>query len=96
MGTQGCNAACLQERHPFEAASSALPFGFWTIVTRSDGARQWVYKGYALYTYVGDTGPGDLLGDFKDDIMIQDHAPDAGPLVEGPTRQLIVWKHVEP
>ena len=29
--------------------------------TRPDGARQWVYKGFALYTYAGDK-PGDING----------------------------------
>ena len=43
---------------------------------RPDGSRQWAYKGSALYTYAGDTAPGDIKGNNKAVIIYgnpQDH-----------------------
>ncbi len=62
VGARGCVAECSASWRPFAAAPEAQPGGHWSIVTRDDGTRQWAYKGYALYTFVGDKKPGDLLG----------------------------------
>ena len=51
IGTSSCDQRCTQTWRPFLAAPNALPSGNWDIASRSDGARQWVYKGFALYTY---------------------------------------------
>lgn len=61
LGTQSCDEKCTKTWRPFLAPADALPTGYWDIATRSDGRRQWVYKGYALYTYALDR-PGDILG----------------------------------
>ena len=61
LGTQSCDEKCTKTWPPFLAPADALPTGYWDIATRSDGRRQWVYKGYALYTYALDR-PGDILG----------------------------------
>jgi predicted lipoprotein with Yx(FWY)xxD motif len=58
----GCDAACLKTWHPYLAPVNAKPQGFWNIVTRDDGAKQWTYQGYALWTYAGDKKPGDMNG----------------------------------
>jgi predicted lipoprotein with Yx(FWY)xxD motif len=50
-GTESCDAQCTQTWRPFRAPANALPSGNWDIAARSDGSRQWVYKGFALYTY---------------------------------------------
>ncbi len=34
----------------------------WTVVQRADGLKQWAYDGYALYTSVLDTQPGQVNG----------------------------------
>jgi predicted lipoprotein with Yx(FWY)xxD motif len=36
--------------------------GKLTTITRSDGSLQATYKGHPLYTYTGDTGPGQNNG----------------------------------
>ena len=36
--------------------------GKLTTITRSDGSMQAVYNGHPLYTYTGDTGPGQNHG----------------------------------
>lgn len=38
------------------------------VVTRPDGSFQTTYKGWPLYYYVGDTKPGDILGDASGSI----------------------------
>ena len=57
-----CDAECAKVWHPFLAPADAQPRGFWDVATRPDGARQWVYQGYALWTYDGDKKPGDMNG----------------------------------
>jgi predicted lipoprotein with Yx(FWY)xxD motif len=56
-----CLDACEGWR-PFLAPKEAGPHGFWNVKTRDDGTKQWAYQGYALWTYEGDTKPGDMNG----------------------------------
>ena len=62
ISTKGCEGDCLQKFHPLVAPADAEPQGYWEIAVRTDGTRQWVYKSFALYTYGGDTKPGDMTG----------------------------------
>ena len=59
-----CDAACLQDWKPVTATAGAQPSGYWTLKSLSDGAQQWLYRGLPLYTYRGDTKPGDLKGEY--------------------------------
>ncbi|HME37660.1 MAG TPA: hypothetical protein VKG63_01760, partial [Steroidobacteraceae bacterium] len=61
LGTRTCDDNCTKTWPPFTAPADALPCGFWDIVTRADGRRQWSFKGFALYTYAADR-PGDIGG----------------------------------
>jgi predicted lipoprotein with Yx(FWY)xxD motif len=49
---------------PAAAAGQTLPQGFGTI-TRSDGSKQATYNGHPLYTYAGDSAPGQVNGNGK-------------------------------
>lgn len=63
IGTNArCDAKCLQVWHPYKAPNDAVPQGFWSVGTRDDGSKQWMYQGYALWTYDGDKKPGDMNG----------------------------------
>ena len=63
LGGAACaDAECLKTWKPFLAPADARANGFWEPVTRADGTKQWAYKGYALYSYAGDTGPGQHNG----------------------------------
>lgn len=53
---------CTEVWPPVLAAADAKPVGKWTIVTRKDGAKQWAYDNYALYTSILDHRPGDVNG----------------------------------
>jgi predicted lipoprotein with Yx(FWY)xxD motif len=63
LGTAGCiDAPCLQRWRPFRASADARANGFWEVLTRPDGSKQWAYKGSALYLYAADHAPGDHNG----------------------------------
>lgn len=69
-----CEGECAQRWHPFLAPASAQPRGFWNLAVRSDGTRQWVYQGFALWTYDGDSKPGDMNGNDSLDYAFEDQA----------------------
>lgn len=56
---------CVQLWPPVMAPADAKPVGKWSIVERKDGAKQWAYDGYGLYTSVLDEVPGDTRGGRK-------------------------------
>jgi predicted lipoprotein with Yx(FWY)xxD motif len=61
----GVAARCVSECdkwHALLAPKDAEPQGFWSVLARPDGAKQWAYQGYALWTYDGDTRAGDIKG----------------------------------
>ncbi len=47
---------------PVLAPSTAQELGKWSVIERRDGAKQWAYDGYPLYTSVLDARAGDVLG----------------------------------
>ena len=59
-----CNGACSQFWPPVKGPATAGPgvTGKLTVITRSDGSKQATYDGHPLYTYVGDTKPGQAKG----------------------------------
>jgi predicted lipoprotein with Yx(FWY)xxD motif len=67
-----CGADCEKEWRAFTAPADAQPRGFWDVAVRSDGSKQWVYQGYALWTYVGDKQSGDMNGHDAMDIILSD------------------------
>jgi hypothetical protein len=44
------------------------------VFTRSDGTKQWAYKGFALYRYSGDA-PGEARGNQRYELVHIDDAP---------------------
>ena len=77
LGGNACaDEECLQLWRPFQAAADARSTGFWEVVTRRGGSRQWAYKGYALYTYAGDEAPGQNRGQATYAFAKLDGGPD--------------------
>ena len=52
--------SCAATWPPLFAADDAKPVGAWTIVTRSDGKKQWAYDHHAVYTSILDKTPGEV------------------------------------
>ena len=87
LGTNArCDDECQKMWKPFLADDHARPSGFWDIATRADGAKQWTYQGYALWTYAGDTKPGEMNGHDSYDIVVSDdpnYVVDVGTPMDG-------------
>jgi len=62
-GTSNCTGQCVTNWPPLAPAADAKPSGQWTIIARSEGGKQWAYKGMPLYTFKKDAKPGDVSGD---------------------------------
>jgi predicted lipoprotein with Yx(FWY)xxD motif len=60
LGAEGCLGDCTKTWKPLLAPANAQAWGFWEVIARPDGGKQWVLKGSPVYTYVGDKKPGDL------------------------------------
>jgi predicted lipoprotein with Yx(FWY)xxD motif len=63
-GMSNCNGACAQNWPPATAHAKAagLAKAKLSTIKRADGKTQLAYGGKPLYTYVGDTKPGDANG----------------------------------
>ncbi len=99
MGTRSCIDACLVDFKPLVPPAKALPSGFWDIYTRADGTRQWAYKGFAMYTYVGDKAPGDKTGHEIYELRVSENPAeniyDTG-VVPNATAATLFWAYAEP
>jgi len=62
-GTSACYDQCAANWPPLMVAPTAKPAGDYSIIIRSDGARQWAFKGQPLYYFAKDTKAGDKSGD---------------------------------
>jgi predicted lipoprotein with Yx(FWY)xxD motif len=93
----GCDTACQKNWMPVKADAKAQPSGFYNIISREDGTRQWTYKGYALYTYAGDKKPGDMLGNDQYDYAF---SKDPNKPAERPSRMTaagaLLWMYAFP
>jgi predicted lipoprotein with Yx(FWY)xxD motif len=66
-------ATCLEVWHPLAAPAGGAPrgsVGSLASVTRPGGATQVTFKGLPLYTYVGDTKPGEAQGQGIKDVGV--------------------------
>jgi predicted lipoprotein with Yx(FWY)xxD motif len=60
-----CDAECAQAYPAFVAPALAQASGAWRVSTDKVGTRQWTFKGKPLFTYEGDTKPGDRAGELN-------------------------------
>jgi len=62
QGVSNCTGSCISSWPPYSPTTSSvtLPTNV-TIITRSDGSKQYAYKGLPLYTFTGDSS-GQLNG----------------------------------
>src|SRR5437868_6951245 len=59
--------SCVDLWPPVLAPKDAQELGKWTVIQRDDGAEQWAYDGFPLYTSSLDRQPGDVHGGTKMD-----------------------------
>jgi predicted lipoprotein with Yx(FWY)xxD motif len=66
--TSKCNGACAGVWPPVQgpATAGAGVTGKLATITRADGSTQATYNGHPLYTYTGDTAPGQANGNGLD------------------------------
>jgi predicted lipoprotein with Yx(FWY)xxD motif len=58
-----CNGSCASYWPPVKAPVTAPGIkGTITTITRADGSKQAAYNGHPLYTYIGDSKPGQASG----------------------------------
>jgi len=62
-GKSVCVDKCAVNWPPLMADMGASASGDWSVITRTDGSKQWAYKGWPLYYWVKDQKPGDMTGD---------------------------------
>lgn len=60
--TTACTGDCLDIWSPVLAPTLARPQGEWTVLERSPGVKQWVFRGKPLYTNVLDRGSWSQQG----------------------------------
>jgi len=62
-GVSNCNDGCAVKWPPLMAPAKAEGMGQFSVITRSDGSKQWAVDGMALYTWFKDKKTGDTTGD---------------------------------
>jgi predicted lipoprotein with Yx(FWY)xxD motif len=72
LGTKGCVDECLKTWQPLPATAKDQASGYWEVLDRPDGSKQWAYRGSALYTYAGDKQEGDVEGNGQRVIVYGD------------------------
>ena len=82
IGTAACfdeGPECDRDYKPLVAPAGAIAQGYWTVMTRPDGIRQWAYQGYALYTFAGDKQAGDIIGNRRYRTIVNASTTDLAP-----------------
>jgi predicted lipoprotein with Yx(FWY)xxD motif len=62
-GHSSCDGPCAAVWPPYLVDDGLKSTGDFSATLRTDGKRQWVYRGRPLYLFAGDAGPGDRDGD---------------------------------
>ncbi len=63
LGKSNCAGPCADNWPPAMVAAGDMAKGYYGIITRADGAKQWAYMGKPLYRWAKDAKPGDTTGD---------------------------------
>lgn len=62
-GMSNCYGECAAMWPPLGVSNGARPLGDYTIVSRTDGGKQWAYKGQPLHYFAKDRRSGEMMGD---------------------------------
>lgn len=58
LGQSNCYDECAATWPPAIASADATPTGDWSLVSRTDGSKQWAFRGKPLYSYTEDKAGG--------------------------------------
>jgi predicted lipoprotein with Yx(FWY)xxD motif len=75
-GKSNCAGDCLKKWPAFIAKPEAGETGDFSLIGRTDGGRQWAFKGKPLYYFAGDQAPGQRNGEGVGGVW---HVIDASP-----------------
>jgi len=78
-------AGCTPIWPPMTASAGSAGTGNMTVVTRSDGTKQWAYQGHPLYHYVGDSGADQNNGNLIPEPGTSDIWHTARPAAASPS-----------
>jgi predicted lipoprotein with Yx(FWY)xxD motif len=67
-GKSTCNGRCADAWPPYLVTSEGNAGGYFTVITRDDGTRQWAFDGKPLYMNATDSRPGDRKGGGVDGV----------------------------
>jgi len=62
-GVSNCTGSCLTDWPVYKATATTNLQTNVTVITRSDGTKQYAYKGMPLYYFTGDSSAGQVTGD---------------------------------
>ena len=62
-GRSNCAGDCLKKWPAFIAKPEARETGDFSLIERTYGGRQWVFKGKPMYYFAGDQAPGQRNGE---------------------------------
>ncbi len=62
-GVSACYDDCAKAWPPALVPAGFKPTGAWSSITRTDGSKQWTFKGKPLYTFTKDTNAGQRNGE---------------------------------
>ncbi len=76
-GVSNCNGACATKWPPLIASGNIKPLKNLSVITRTDGSKQWAYKGAALYTWFKDKKIGEVSGHGVKNVWFAARSDDA-------------------
>jgi len=69
-GVSNCAGSCIANWPMYAASDTATLPANLTVITRSDGSKQYAYKGMPLYYFVGDSGAGQVTGNGEEGFSL--------------------------
>lgn len=62
LGVSNCSGGCAEKWPPLLANTEMTADNDYSVIRRSNGDKQWAYKGMPLYRWIKDQKPGDISG----------------------------------
>ena len=78
-GKSNCNGRCADAWPPYLVTSEDAAGGYFTVITRDDGKRQWAFDGKPLYLNATDSRTGDRKGGGVDGLWSVVRSPAVAP-----------------